>query len=65
MAKHETIRVVTDHVHPARLGPYRVGRTAPTLLQVFNVDGVEAVSVNGTELEVSAAVLFEQFGVNR
>ncbi|MCA0156406.1 BREX-2 system phosphatase PglZ [Tsukamurella sp. M9C] len=43
----------------------RVGRTAPTLLQVFNVDGVEAVSVNGTELVVAADVLFEQFGVRR
>lgn len=43
----------------------RVGRTAPTLLQVFNVDGVEAVSVNGTELVVAADVLCEQFGVRR
>lgn len=43
----------------------RVGRTAPTLLQVFNVDGVEAVAVNGTELVVAADVLFEQFGVRR
>ncbi|GAA4383490.1 BREX-2 system phosphatase PglZ [Tsukamurella soli] len=43
----------------------RVGRTASILQQVFNMDGVEVISVHGSEVRLEPAVLFEQFGVPR
>lgn len=41
----------------------RASRAVSVLAQVLNTDGVVVLSVNGNELDVEAALMFEQFGV--
>lgn len=41
----------------------RASRALSVVAQILNTDGVVVLSVNGTELEVEAALMFEQFGV--
>ncbi|WP_244516527.1 BREX-2 system phosphatase PglZ [Rhodococcoides kroppenstedtii] len=43
--------------------PGRARRAVAALSQVLNADGVIALSDNGTEVELSADLMFEQFGV--
>jgi hypothetical protein len=41
----------------------RASGALSVVAQVLNTDGVEVLTINGTELQLREALMFEQFGV--
>ncbi|UQE73805.1 BREX-2 system phosphatase PglZ [Gordonia sp. PP30] len=56
---------LTRAAHVLNVKAFRAGPAVQSLAQVLNTDGVIVLTVTGTELELEAETMFEQFGVPR